>query len=139
MVSALFALFALVACAAGRRPAPAAFVDNEWRLAELNGNPALTTEGRRRAYLRFARDSARVSGSTGCNRFTGTFTRAGQTLRFGPTMATTRMACVELQINQQERAFLAALQATQRYEVTGDTLTLSGASGTLARFATGAP
>ena len=45
-----------------------------------------------------------------------------------------RMACADPQLNQQEQAFLAALQATGRYTIAGDTLTLVGRTGTLARL-----
>jgi len=127
-------LTALVGCATSGRPTGTPLEDTDWRLVELNGRPAIATGGERGAHLRFARDSARVAGSTGCNRLTGSFSLQGTALRFGPT-ATTRMACVDAQLNEQERALLAALQATERYGIAGDTLTLMGTSGALARFA----
>jgi len=124
-----------------KRPAEAS-LDGSFRLVELNRQPALAAEGERRAHLefhKFAGDSGgRVSGSTGCNRFSATFTRAGSTLRFGPA-AMTRMACVDEQLNRQEVAFVAALQATERHELTRDTLTLLGPSGALARFVAESP
>ncbi|HEX7980462.1 MAG TPA: META domain-containing protein [Gemmatimonadaceae bacterium] len=127
------ALTALVACTTGRTTASAPLEGTHWRLIELNGKPALAA-AEQRADLQFARgDSARVSGSSGCNRFMGSFTRNGADLRFGQ-MASTQMACIDERVSEQEHAFLAALGATERYAVAGDTLTLLGSSGTLARF-----
>jgi heat shock protein HslJ len=140
MRSALVTLSTLVlaagfACATSVNPSSAApFENTYWRLAELSGRPAPGAGGAREAHLQFGQDSARVVGSTGCNRLTGSFTRDGATLRFGPAV-TTRMACLDPQLNEQERAFLAALEATERHEIAGDTLTLIGRAGPLARLA----
>ena len=128
-----FALVGFAACATSGNPPAAPLENTHWRLAELGGRPAAGTGGQRDAHLQFSQDSARVAGSTGCNRLTGTFTRDGATLRFGPA-ATTRMACLDAQLNQQEQGFLDALRATERYEIAGDTLTLLGAAGPLARL-----
>ena len=103
-----------------------------WRLVELGGRPAVGSD-ERGAYLEFALDPARVTGSTGCNRLAGPFTQDGATLRFGPAI-TTRMACTDTAMNEQERAFLAAVADTEHYEIAGDTLTLVGRAGRLARL-----
>ena len=136
--SIALALSALVARVTAAQPTTASFEETNWRLVELNGKPAINSGGERGAHLRFPRGATRVTGSTGCNRLTGSVTRQGTSLRFGPT-AMTRMACVGGGINEQERAMLAALQATERYEIARDTLTLLGASGALARFGAGSP
>ena len=132
---ALFLLAALAACttpgAASRTPAP--LENTTWRLVELSGSPSLDGEGARAAGLEFLADGGRVAGSTGCNRLTGTFTRTGEELRFGPA-ATTRMACVDQRLMTQEQTFLAALTATERHRVDGDTLVLIGRSGSVARL-----
>ena len=134
----LVALTALVACTTGRTPESATLAGTHWRLIELNGKPALAA-AEHRADLQFARgDSARVSGSSGCNRFMGSFTHTGADLRFGQ-MASTQMACIDERVSEQEHAFLTAMGATERYAVAGDTLTLFGSSGTLARFVVAPP
>ena len=133
----LVSLTVLVACATGRTPA-ASSLDGTYWLTELNGKPAVTTGGSDQAHLRFVRDSALVSGGTGCNRLSGTFRHDGTALHF-PPLATTQMACMDDQVAAQEHALLAALGATERYALAGDTLTLIGASGNLARFVRGAP
>ena len=125
----------LVGCArdagSGSDAVPNAPLENTyWRVAEIRGRPAVVVDNQREAHLRFTTDSsgARVTGSTGCNRLTASFTRDGSTLRFGAA-ATTRMACVDSGLNEQERELLAVLQAATRHAIAGDTLTLSGDDG----------
>jgi heat shock protein HslJ len=74
-------------------------------------------------------DSAgRVSGSTGCNRYTGVATRDGTSLRFGQ-LATTRRACVPALMDQEQR-FSQAMQDVRSYTVTtSGLLHLLGANG----------
>lgn len=104
-----------------------------WRLTEVGGRRAVDGEASGHAYVQFERDGGRVSGSTGCNQLTGSFSGSASTLRFQPG-TTTRMACLDRQISQQELAFLGALQSTERYEITGNTLTLIGPRGPVARL-----
>ena len=133
-VAALVALVAMLAACAGRvAPSGASLEGTYWRLVELGGRPAAGTGHSREAHLEFAADGGRVTGSTGCNRLTGSFTRDAAMLRFGAT-ATTRMACLDPSLNAQEQRFLAVLRDTERHEIAGDTLTLIGAGGTLARL-----
>jgi heat shock protein HslJ len=134
-----FATVALVALAACQPPHPAnsepefraAVSGVDWELVELDGKTAATGAGGRRATLRFDPDTTRVGGFSGCNRFGGSYSIAGDSLHFGP-IAMTRMACsagMEL-----ESALSAALQATQRYELSTTQLKLFGPSGPVARF-----
>lgn len=108
--------------------------DRDWRLTELHGQPAVPSEDSSRdAMLHFEADSGRVYGSSGCNRLTGPYTSSGDTLTFG-ALASTRMACMDERVNQQENEFLAALGSTRSYRMSGDTLILVGESGPLARL-----
>lgn len=68
-----------------------------------------------------------VTGSGGCNRFNGSYTRTGDTLSIGP-LATTRIACAQ-PIMDQENAYLAALQASTTLELRASQLRLGDASG----------
>ncbi len=105
----------------------------DWRLIELNGAPAIP-EMSARPWLRFNTDSLRVNGNFGCNNGAGSFTTGpDQAMHFGP-IATTRRACLNEQMNAQETALGAALQATDRYRLVGDTLELRQAEKSLARF-----
>ena len=130
----VFLVTVLGACSGGGNPSAGTPLEiTYWRLLELNGRPAAGAVSERQAHLQFLADSSRVVGSTGCNRLSGPYTREGASLRFGPA-AMTRMACLEAELNQQEQAFVAALTATERHTIDGDTLTLIGSSGPLARL-----
>ena len=133
-LSLLLSLAAVAACSTSGSGSAASPLENtDWRLVELDGRPALGTDSARSPQLRFVGDSARVVGSTGCNRLSGSYERNGAALRFGPAI-TTKMACLDPQLNQQEVAFIGAIEATERHEITGDTLTLIGRAGPVARF-----
>jgi heat shock protein HslJ len=124
----------LTACATmNDRPAAPPLEGTHWRLANLQrqalpAGPAPT--------LQF--DGPRVSGSDGCNRYTGPYTRAGANLRIGPGLASTRMACPG-DLERRAADFARVLGETHRYRVqstgTGDHLDLLDASGAvIARF-----
>ena len=131
-----FSLFPLLALAlvatgcTGVRPGgpagmPGAVVGPTWNLTMLGTDRPLASD----ASITFSPDG-RVSGSTGCNRFTGQYT-------LGPTGAlsimqvgSTRMACEDM---TEERRVLDALAAADRATVVGSRLLLtSGASALLA-------
>lgn len=135
-VLATFAIVALAACppprATNSEPEFRASVSGvEWELVELDGKTPPTGAGGRRATIRFDADTSRAGGFSGCNRFGGTYSISGDSLRFGP-IAMTRMACTEGM--ELESALSAALQATQRYELSATQLKLFGQSGPVARF-----
>jgi heat shock protein HslJ len=71
-----------------------------------------------------------ASGSAGCNNFNGGFTVDGQQLTFGP-LATTRKACADPAIGQQETDYLAALASTRTFSSTSSMLTLLADDGTI--------
>jgi heat shock protein HslJ len=71
-----------------------------------------------------------VSGSSGCNTFTGTYTADGATIEIGP-LATTRMMCDVEGVMEQEEQFLAALANASLYETRGDRLQLRNADAAL--------
>ena len=103
----------------------------DWELVELDGKTAATGAGGRRATLRFDADTTRVGGFSGCNRFGGSYTVDGDSLRFGP-LAMTRMACADGM--DLERKLSSALEATRRYKLSTTQLQLFGPSGSIARF-----
>ena len=126
----------LAACAAtsGGSQVPDAPVRNTlWALHSLAGSPA-TVPGaaQRQAQFLLHLDDNRSSGSGGCNRFNGTYTLDGKTLRFAP-QAATRMACADGMA--QETAFFKVLEQTRRWRIKGDHLWLLDEAGrTLAEF-----
>lgn len=70
----------------------------------------------------------KVSGQAGCNRFMGTYHISANQIAFSP-LATTRMACEEA-VMQQENTFLKALSGqTLTLERKADSLTFTNADG----------
>lgn len=67
----------------------------------------------RRPELEFHPAENKVSGSTGCNRLTGTYTIKGEGFRFGSGMGLTRMACPGF----NESEFIGALNQVNRYRL----------------------
>jgi heat shock protein HslJ len=70
-----------------------------------------------------------VSGSSGCNNYTGGFTTEGGSIEIGP-LAGTRKAC-EPDVMTQEAAFLAAMENATTVTIDGSTLELRDADGAL--------
>ena len=68
-----------------------------------------------------------VSGSGGCNTFSGPFQTSGSSLTIGP-LAATLMAC-EQSIMDQEAAYFAALERTTEYRFESGRLVLVDESG----------
>jgi len=80
----------------------------------------------------------RVSGSGGCNRYTGSYTYGDGELTFGP-LAGTKMMCPEAVMDQEDR-FLEALAAIDRVAVDGPFLLIyAGDSLAPLRFTRMAP
>jgi heat shock protein HslJ len=97
-----------------------------WRLAQLGDEPVAPDGG---AQVQFERGSGRVSGSGGCNRISGSYTRTGVALKISQ-MASTRMACPDPARGANEAQFISALQATASYRLAGPgRLALLDASG----------
>jgi heat shock protein HslJ len=86
-----------------------------WRLTQLRGDPV---ESGGDAQIQFDGSSGRVSGSGGCNRVSGSFTRTGSSLRIGQ-LGSTRLACPDPTRGANETQFFAALQATASYRLAG--------------------
>ena len=68
--------------------------------------------------LEFGNDGASLAGSTGCNRFSGTYTQSGSDLAItlGPV---TRAACADARATAQEAAILALLPEVVSYTADG--------------------
>ena len=115
----------------------ASFTNTYWRLTALNGKGIDRTQpAKREAHLVFhnANDGApRVSGSTGCNRISGTYQQNDQQLSIASQgMAMTRMACSNA---EAEQAFISTLPAVTSWTVKGNYLELFDAGNTsIARF-----
>ena len=100
-----------------------------WKLTSLGNVPVSAVANQREAHFILHPADLRVSGSGGCNRFTGAYELAGGRLTFGNRMASTMMACPETM--ETERKFLAALQQVRSARVTRNLLELLDASGSV--------
>ncbi len=101
-----------------------------WRAAEIEGR---ATDAEVASTLTFEGDQ-RVSGSTGCNRYTAPLSVTGTSIRLG-VIAMTRRACPP-PVTDQETRFIAALEAARGYRQEGDVLWLLDEQGrSLLRFA----
>lgn len=99
--------------------------DTRWAIAAVNGRTV--TLAPRVNDIRFTAD--RVSGRAGCNQLGGSYTFTGRVLTPRDVIAT-RMACAGEPM-RIEGAFLRLLAAPAQVKWTGDTLTLSGRTGSV--------
>lgn len=111
--------------------AAAPITDQDWILVALGERSSPKGAGERPLTLRLESASSRAVGFAGCNRYSASYTLAGDSLKFGPAMST-KMSCGES--DQVERAYLAMLPLVVTYTATDSSLTLSGPGGALAQF-----
>ena len=97
-------------------PEAVALWGTAWQLENLAGARVLD---RVRATLEFPSEG-RAGGNGSCNRFNGVVTVEGDAIHFGG-LATTRMACPEA-VMRQEEAYFAALRDAERFEILGESL-----------------
>lgn len=112
-------------------------INKYWRLVELNGKEiSVNTEaGDNEPFLNLQKENNRVSGNTGCNNLMGSFKVASDYGNEGEIsfsqMATTRMACMNVNYEQD---YLNALENTDNYSISNDTLSLKTGNDILAKF-----
>jgi heat shock protein HslJ len=110
----------LSACQARNPAIQGELESSTWVLSSYAGNQ--TIEGSM-ITLTFA--DGQISGSAGCNHYGGGFTVQGQTIHFSDIYAT-EMYCMDpAGVMDQEQSYLAALMNANRFELTGDTLTIT--------------
>jgi copper homeostasis protein (lipoprotein) len=118
------------------RVAATGLENTHWTLVRLGDVAVVGDSARPEPHIVLA-GGGRMQGSGGCNRLTGGYTLAGDTLRFSPIGAT-RMACPGAM--EQEAAFTRALPEVTRWKVVGRHLELYDGQGTLvARFEAKSP
>ncbi len=97
---------------------------SEWVPLEIGGVPA---SEQTRAFVRFGGDG-RLSGNSGCNRFTGSYEIDGAMLRIGPDVTITRMACPPV-IMEEEARLVRAFEKVRGVSRDGIGLDLTGGDG----------
>jgi heat shock protein HslJ len=96
-----------------------ALVGPTWHVVTIDGAKVLDGT---QLTATFSTDS-RVSGSSGCNLYSGRAEAQTGRLAIG-SLASTLMACQADGVMSQERRYLAALQAATSFSVSGDELRL---------------
>jgi len=122
-----------VGCASAGQTGRPPLATGDWRLLDINGIAAIPNEIDRRPTIRFSADSGRASGNGGCNSYGGQATISGTSLQVSRVISTKR-ACVDAALNQQESRFFAALETVDHYSVSSDTLRLLRGSAVALRF-----
>ena len=113
MVAPLVELVRIRKAPAGKPSGAAYLVGTTWRLEDLRGTAVLDSTA---PTLEFPAEG-QAAGNASCNRFTGPFIVAGDSVTFGP-LAVTRMACPEA-VMSQESAYLDALGKAERFRMEG--------------------
>lgn len=111
--------------------APTALEDTDWQASGIdNGKGGVQTT----AYTHLTTavfSEGTISGSTGCNRYNGTYDIEGDQIVFGPAAATRKFCAEPAGIMEQEQQFLAALEQARTFQVTPGKLELRDESGSL--------
>ena len=121
------------ACASVGQTARTPLSTGEWHLLEINGVAAIPTQIDRRPTIRFSADTARARGNGGCNSYGGQATINGSSIQVSRLISTKR-ACVDAAMNQQESRFLSVLETVDRYTLSSDTLRFYRGSDVALRF-----
>jgi heat shock protein HslJ len=109
----------------GVRNAPSkALTGRVWVLAALLGRQPVRGSEITSAFT----TAGKVSGSAGCNHYSGTYTSSGSTIRISAPLASTRKVCTH-EVDVQEKSFLKTLASARRFSVNGVKLTLKTAAG----------
>ncbi len=117
-------------------PQSTALAGTRWRATGINnGRGAVQSVAAGSTVTLGFDDKSRISGSAGCNRFTGSYSSNGGTLQLKPA-ATTRMACTDEVIAEQEAAYLKALGTVSTLRLEAERLELRTATGALAAIFT---
>ena len=85
-----------------------------WRVEDINQQGVIDFAETSLEFL----DNGQVSGRGGCNRFSGSYTREGATMTFGP-MAVTQMACAPA-VADQEKKFFQVLSSPVTISLSGN-------------------
>jgi putative lipoprotein len=108
-----------------KAPSVQQLTEVDWMLVRAGTQAVEAGKLRRAPYLRFTAAGTSVAGHASCNTFRGGVELAGQQMSF-PGMATTQMACPDMDV---EQALLKALGATATWRVTGSQLELLDKAG----------
>lgn len=111
----------------------ASLTNTVWQVESYNnGRGGVTTLLPDTSMTALFGDDGTISGSSGCNTYSGMYTVDDTSISIGP-LVTTRIACAA-DVMQQEQAFLGALQASTQYQLVPGLLTLRNEDATQVNF-----
>jgi heat shock protein HslJ len=113
-------LLAIVAACGGSSSSAPALPGTSWTVTSINRVPATDPM----PTIAFGTDGS-VSGTTGCNQYTGTFTVDGKKITFSP-LASTLVACTDPAASAQESIFIETVQGATDWAIDGGNLSLTG-------------
>ena len=100
-----------------------------WRLESYTDNEGEKMDVLPGSVVTLDFQATQVSGSAGCNNYSGSYQTTGNNIEFGP-LATTRKMCNEPRgIMEQEIAYLTALEAAAEYDLSGNRLEIKDNRG----------
>ena len=124
------ALMVVPACGSLPRFEPVTLVGSSWTVSSYSTGepePRMPIDGSSLT-AEFGEDG-NVSGSSGCNSYSGTYEISGETVEFGE-MISTLIACIEPEgIMEQEADFFNAMKNAERFQLQGDLLVLFDSQG----------
>ena len=95
----------------------------DWRLASLGPVGAETGVVAGTTVTMKLGEDERVSGSTGCNSYGGSYQVRGDNISFS-RIASTRRACLDQNANEQEHKFLSIIETANRFRLSANRLTI---------------
>lgn len=107
---------------------PAALTGTTWLLTAYSEGAGLVAASSNAEVTAVFGEDGQLAGSASCNNYTTSYQLDGESITLG-AVATTRRACADPTLAQQELAYLDALQRSTGYEISGDQLTLLDAEG----------
>jgi len=96
---------------AAAHPVSFSLSGSDWLLKDLGGSAVVDNS---HATLKFP-ETGKIAGNGSCNQFFGSVEIHGDSVKVGP-LASTRMACPDEAVMNQEAKYLEALQAVERFE-----------------------
>ena len=107
----------------------ATFERRPWRLVRYAGAGGQLLPGLPGTEVTATFAAGQVTGSAGCNRYTGGYTLMGSTIRVTGVASTQAFCASPPGLMQQETAYLADLRRATRVDASGDTLRLGSVTG----------
>lgn len=99
---------------------------NVWEVVQIGNSVLLGADKTMLPTMKFDAEKKSVSGSTGCNSYTGGYNLDVYGLTFDENMIMTKMACPNA---STETAFLDAIQKAATFEMVGEELLIMDTAG----------